>query len=194
MLHGVFNMSIICFGDSLTYGWHADPESEPTPYSADLARSLQGQRVETYGMPGEKTGHMIDRLKALLQNAEPRTVIILGGTNDIGTQRTAQEIYGNLQALHQIALEKAKNSVAVAIPYHGLEEEQGWQFIGEKRREINLNLKQLADHNPRIRYVSLEALSPKVQTEGVWEDRVHLTARGNQILASLIAQEVRFTL
>ena len=41
-------------------------------------------RVEISGICGEVTGEMVLRFRAAVLNRRPQTVVILGGTNDLG--------------------------------------------------------------------------------------------------------------
>ena len=120
---------ILCFGDSLTEGYTFQESGEFHPYSTELHKLLaehcQGTVVvHTAGVSGETVvPSMSGRLDKLLkQEGQPYDwVIILGGTNDLGTGRTAEGLLPHLLALHDRAKEAGSRTLALAIP----------QFINE---------------------------------------------------------------
>ena len=101
---------VLCFGDSLTEGYQS-MMCEFTPYSAELSKLLgPAVPVLTSGVCGEKTGKMLHRLDGVLANpavGTPKVVVILGGTNDLSSEPTAN-IIANLSASN-ITIGKARD-------------------------------------------------------------------------------------
>ena len=84
---------ILCFGDSLTEGYTFQASGQFHPYSTKLQQLLEAHchdsvEVRMAGVSGEiVVPSMTQRLDRLLKEAsQPYDwVIILGGTNDLGT-------------------------------------------------------------------------------------------------------------
>ena len=51
-----------------------------------------GVPVENGGIWGEETAWMLPRLQARLAGSAPKVVLVLGGTNDLGTVDAAQTV------------------------------------------------------------------------------------------------------
>mmetsp|Transcript_18356 Transcript_18356/g.45502 ORF Transcript_18356/g.45502 Transcript_18356/m.45502 type:complete len:222 (-) Transcript_18356:1235-1900(-) len=122
---------ILCFGDSLTAG---TTQFQLHPYAPHLQRALsertnlQNMDIEVMhlGFPGWTS---IDLLKDAdgpnglrttirrFQDAPLSLVILLAGTNDLGTGKSSTEISEGVISLHKLCLEeKVSNTIAIGIP------------------------------------------------------------------------------
>jgi lysophospholipase L1-like esterase len=86
--------TIICFGDSLTYGTGA---SKGMDYPTQLSR-LVGRPVINAGVPGDTTATALNRLDGLLEK-RPRVVLITLGGNDLKNGIPRQTAFANLRAI-----------------------------------------------------------------------------------------------
>ncbi len=119
---------LICFGDSLTAGYQSpgfgDETPEDTPYGGFL-QSWLGSRgeVTVAGICGEVTQEMTERFNRDVVRHHPEVVVILGGTNDLGSGLTSASIMKNLQILYRQAQEAGIQVVGVTVPsIYGSEE------------------------------------------------------------------------
>jgi acyl-CoA thioesterase-1 len=87
--------TIICFGDSLTEGVGAESGEE---YPTVLSREL-GRRVVNAGQSGDTSARALARLSNLLDNKNPRLVIVLLGGNDFLRQVPTAETRKNLKEI-----------------------------------------------------------------------------------------------
>ena len=87
--------SIICFGDSLTYGTGAPPESS---YPAQLGR-LIGREVVNAGIPGDTTEDALFRLDRDVLAHDPRVVLITLGGNDLMRDVPKDDAFRNLEQI-----------------------------------------------------------------------------------------------
>jgi len=108
--------TILCFGDSLTYGNGAAPGD---PYPAVLAE-LTGRTVINGGVPGEVTAAGVARLPGLLDEHHPALVVLLHGGNDILQRRSASEMADNLRAMAETARSRGAAVVLLGVPQFGL--------------------------------------------------------------------------
>ena len=112
---------ILCFGDSLTAGYQTPspmhPDAEHTPYGRVLQERLGNRaRVEISGICGEVTGEMLLRFRTAVLDRRPQTVIILGGTNDLGWNADPTEIMRNLVKMYELARAASITPVPVTVP------------------------------------------------------------------------------
>jgi lysophospholipase L1-like esterase len=86
---------IVAFGDSLTYGSGAKAEES---YPAVLAQ-LIGRKVVGAGVPGEVTAQGLARLPSVIEDHNPRLMIVCLGGNDMLRKVNETEIKENLRAI-----------------------------------------------------------------------------------------------
>jgi len=87
--------SIICFGDSLTFGTGAAAEES---YPAQLAR-LIGRDIINAGVPGDTTSSALDRLEHDVLDRSPRIVMITLGGNDLMRGVASATALANLETI-----------------------------------------------------------------------------------------------
>lgn len=125
-------LRILCFGDSLTAG--TTQNFQLKPYAPHLQKALsertklQNMDIEVMhlGFPGWKS---VDLLKDADGPSGLRTtirgnqgtsislVILLAGTNDLGSGSSATEISEGVISLHKLCLEeKVPNTIAIGVP------------------------------------------------------------------------------
>ena len=81
---------IVAVGDSITRRWPAE----------SLQAAFPGQRVFNYGMEGDRTQNILQRLSApRLTSLHPRTVVLLVGTNNLSDGQPACAIAAGIQAV-----------------------------------------------------------------------------------------------
>ena len=107
---------ILAFGDSLTFGAGATPE---TSYPAELEK-LIGRRVVAAGVPGEVTAEGLDRLPDVLEEEQPKLLILCHGGNDLLRQTGEAKAEANLRAMIALAKAKGIQVLMVAVPKPGL--------------------------------------------------------------------------
>jgi len=106
---------ILAFGDSLTAGIGATPE---TSYPTVLSR-LIGRRVVNAGVPGEVTAAGLARLPELLDQERPALVLLCLGGNDFLQRLDPGQAEKNLQAMIRIIRERGSSVVLIGVPRLG---------------------------------------------------------------------------
>lgn len=107
---------ILAFGDSLTYGSGASPE---TSYPAVLSR-LTGRRVINAGVPGEVTAAGLLRLPELLEQEKPALVLLCLGGNDFLQRLDVGKAEENLRVMVRMIRERGAAVVLIGVPKLGL--------------------------------------------------------------------------
>ena len=211
--------NILCFGDSLTKGW--GPGHENThPYAAFLAdftertviksaergmvpEIIEDRTVVESGYSGEKTNTMVERLPAALKRAHPGLVIILGGTNDLGSPLdiSRETIVGNLKELHYLAHNATAkdgggvHTVHLTIPPSKFITQDKERDRNLKRIAINRDMQQFAkEYNSddkrrgNVYVLDLEDIFlPFDVFSSMWlPDGLHFTPKGYKEIANMI--------
>lgn len=107
---------VLAFGDSLTYGTGATPE---TNYATQLS-ALIGRKVVAHGVPGEVSAQGLARLPAVLDEVQPRLLILCHGGNDILRRLDERAAANNLRAMIKLAKSRGVDVVLVGVPKPGL--------------------------------------------------------------------------
>jgi acyl-CoA thioesterase-1 len=107
---------ILAFGDSLTYGTGA---GEAESYPAVLSK-LIGRNVVAAGVPGELTAAGLERLPAVLDEFNPRILLLCLGGNDMLRGAGYAVAEANLRAMIGIARERGIAVVLIAVPQPAL--------------------------------------------------------------------------
>jgi len=196
---------IVCFGDSLTAGYQSPtpdwPQLRETPYGAFLQERLGAcATVVVSGRCGELTSEMVARFSHDVIALKPASVVILGGTNDLGWQAAPAEILRNLLAMYNMALAERVRPVAVTVPSIRIVGDVG---EGEGRLWLDGHIQRRRELNEMIQRVCLEKelscvdLFAATQEQGSGllakpysNDGLHLTTDGYRRLAELLHAEV----
>jgi lysophospholipase L1-like esterase len=168
--------SVVFFGDSLTEGW------DPRIWQQQLAP----RGVLNAGVSGDRTDHLLWRLEhGSLGGPPPKAVILLIGTNDLGSGRspeaTADGISTNL-ALLRGRLPDTRILLLGLLP----REEDPNSALRRAVERVNAIIRSCADHEhvfyAEIGNVLLDdsgRLDPAISP-----DHLHLTGRGYALLTA----------
>lgn len=106
---------ILAFGDSLTAGTGAAPDSS---YPAVLS-SLTGRKVVNAGVPGEVTATALTRLPGVLDREKPALVLLCLGGNDFLQRLDIGQTEANLQTMVRMIRAKGSGVVLIGVPTLG---------------------------------------------------------------------------
>lgn len=107
---------ILAFGNSLTFGTGANPEQS---YPAVLQASIR-HKVVNAGVPGELTENGLKRLPKVLDQVNPKLVVLCHGGNDMLRKKGKMNAEQNLRAMIRIIREHGAAVVMVGVPDPGL--------------------------------------------------------------------------
>jgi len=201
--------TILCFGDSLTHGMIVNGEDwhQVHPYALKLNELIRTKFKEEgkdnattvieAGISGELASHMVHRLPAVMKKISEGTrpdisvVVILAGTNDIGSRHSPKQVLEDVLTLHEYAKKHKKNSdstqtftIALSMP------QLRWSINQEDRVEVNRGLKDYVQRMTKTSFfISLEEPFDQKQPENVkfWStDMVHFSKEGYDKIGELV--------
>lgn len=177
-------------GDSLTHGMHH-------PYTQKLnvlmnqhfGLDLQHSFVINAGKSGEVTAEMVARIGFLVQKNEPKVVVVLGGTNDLGHLKPHHSVIENIQQIHEIARTINKKpfffTIAMTIP------EIGWPFVNQTERlQVNNGIRDYVSRTGHTFLLDLECAffnQSNPTNDKYWaSDKVHFKPAGYDVIGELV--------
>ncbi len=107
---------ILAFGDSLTEGKGVPPTQS---YPAVLEQ-ISGFRIINAGRSGETTAQGLRRLPGVLDEVQPRLMLLLHGGNDILQNLPAQQAADNIAAMIRLARARGIDVVLIGVPEKNL--------------------------------------------------------------------------
>ena len=108
--------AVLALGDSLTYGYGANPTES---YPARLAE-LTGWTVTNGGVSGDTSAQALARLPELLREHTPHLVIISIGGNDFLRRQPENETRTNIRAIIQACKAAGAETLLVGVPGVGV--------------------------------------------------------------------------
>ena len=166
---------ILAFGDSLTYGTGA---AQSEAYPQQLA-ALINRQVINAGIPGEISaeGHM--RLPGLLQEHQPKLVILCHGGNDILRRISKHETINNLEGMIRNIKATGAEVLLLAVPEPGLLLSPATFYADIAKRSGVLLLSDL--------------IADTLQYPNLKSDPIHPNTKGYAKIASEIAKALKET-
>jgi acyl-CoA thioesterase-1 len=164
------NAVVLAFGDSLTYGTGA---STPEGYPAVLER-LIGRKVVAAGIPGVVSATGLERLPEVLEQTQPKLLILCHGGNDYLRKLPETQAAANVRAMVKLARDKGVDVVLLGVPKLGLTASPAG-FYADIAREF------------RIPYDG-EVLKQVLTDNDLKSDWVHPNAKGYARIAGSLAE------
>lgn len=193
---------IICFGDSLTVGYQSPTPESPqvveTPYGTFLQERLGPRaKVAVSGICGEVTGDMVLRFRQDVLRHHPASVVVLGGSNDLGWRTRPAEIMRNLLKMYASARAAGIRLVAVTVPSvrlaSGVEEARWTEELIAQRQSLNRLISEycLTHGVACVDLFTATADPATLQLAAECSnDGLHLTTEGYRRLAALLYDQV----
>lgn len=162
------NDVILAFGDSLTKGVGA---KENESYPAVL-QSLSGRKVINAGISGEQSTQGLARLPVLLEQYQPKLLILCHGGNDILRKKNLKTMETNIKQMINRAKERNIPVVLLGVPDFGLflSSYEGYKEVAESTSVIFIE----------------DLISGILSDESLKADSVHPNKDGYRIMAEKI--------
>jgi len=166
--------TILAFGDSLTYGFGANPgESYP-----ELLSQYTGLKVINAGVNGDTSEDGLKRLTPLLNDPSIKMMILFFGGNDVMQKKPMTTLKNNLRTMIQIAKEKDIDVLLVSVPNITLFGLSPLDLYAEVAEEENI---------PLLSGILADILSqPSLKS-----DQIHPNAAGYKKMAQEIYKSIK---
>jgi len=165
--------TIVCFGDSLTFGTGAGPDES---YPSRLA-SLLGRDVINAGVPGNTTAEALQRLEDDVLAHNPRIVLITLGGNDLMRDVPRDDAFENLEVIvrriHQQGALVVVGGIDVPLFDRGFDE--GYEDLQRSTGCLLI---------PNV-------LKGLIGKHNLMADRIHPNGNGYKIMASRFHKEIK---
>ena len=174
-------------GNSITRRWGATDYPE---LLANWKSNFFGWNAADFGWGADKIQNMLWRLEnGELDGVNPKVIVILAGTNNVGTEPGGEEKIGDivrgLRALVDLCRRKAPNATIILTGIFPRNDNAG--VVPEINR-INAELSRFADGRT-IRYLNVnDKLADRDGNlfEGMMGDKLHPTVKGYQVWADAL--------
>lgn len=163
----------MAFGDSLTYGSGAGAqESYPEVLSGLIGRTVIGS-----GVPGEQTADGLRRLEYVLDEHQPRILLLCLGGNDMLRKVDAAVTESNLRQMVSVARARGVSVVLIGVPKPALFGGSA-EFYERIAEDFGLPLEN-------------EVLNDVLKDNRLKSDPIHPNAQGYRRMAEAIAELLR---
>lgn len=175
---------ILFVGDSITQGW----EREGATWWQELFLPM---KAINFGVSGDRTESMLWRMEdtGLAVKTPPRYCVLLAGTNNIGLWKGQQPAEDTVKGIREVAMRLLKkfpktHLILMEVTPYGADPADP---LRKKQEEINQLLHRL--NLPRTTMLSINSgllNADGTFREGMFKDKVHLTAKGYQVWAEAL--------
>ena len=128
--HHTNNQTIICFGDSLTYGTGAGKGMD---YPSQLSK-LIGRPVVNAGVPGDTTARALNRLDRDVISKNPGLVLITLGGNDLKNGVSRDTAFSNLKQIVESIMDGGAGVIigGLKFPFRDRGYGQGYKELADE--------------------------------------------------------------
>jgi lysophospholipase L1-like esterase len=203
-LEGGDSFKILCFGDSITAGFHSGGRCFE-PYGRTMGGAMRSSgcdvSVLVNGLSGLTAREMVAKAKhpavpdctgkvgkglEVLLNQKPDLVIIMAGTNDLGMGVSPQAILADVARLHKACHARGIPTVALAPSTVA----QGPSTLG--RQQLASLLRKWAKSTPSVvACIDMMELIPHHGPSPHWDfDGLHLSAGGSRALGRRLSDKL----
>lgn len=180
-------IDVYFMGNSITRRWGA---TDYPQFLENWRANFFGWNAADFGWGADKIEHMLWRVEnGELDGVHPKVIVILGGTNNVGTRvgddAKVADITRGLKALLDLCRAKAPNATIILT---GIFPRNDNIAVMPEINKINANLAQFAD-GKRVRYINVNnklADANDVLFEGMMGDKLHPTVKGYQVWADAL--------
>ncbi len=192
------DIHVLCFGASITAGWSSYGQHY-YPYATRLLARLADELptshfgIDVDGSPGDTVlhGQYVPRLTQSMSksNVHYDWVIIQAGGNDLGWDRTAEEIFQALKAVWSIALKSGTKVLALTVTEHAGASAKNMERLRALNELISSHREDgffTADIAKAIPYTDM----PEEERKKIWDDGVHLKKLGYERMGDAVADQL----
>lgn len=175
--------TVLILGDSLSYGTGANISPNTGEDYPSLLTKTTGWNIINEGVPGDTTVGGLARLPDLLEEHQPKLLIVELGGNDLLRQTSPIEITQNLSSILGLAKAQGIQAILVAIP-----EISPFKAAAGSLSDHPLYEKLAKETNtPLIADVFSDVLSDRT----LKADQIHANAKGYAVVSEKFGEKLR---
>ena len=171
--------TVLILGDSLSYGTGANAGQD---YPSLLAKTT-GWNIINEGVPGDTTAGGLARLPNLLEQHQPKLLIVVLGGNDLLHQTAPAEVTQNLNSILALAKAQGVQAILVAIP---------------EISPVKAAVGNLTDH-PLYEKLAIESNTPLIadvfsdvlSDRALKADQIHANAKGYAVVSEQFIEKLK---
>lgn len=181
----------IFIGDSLTFGYGVPKnKSWIETFKSYSLTSNKNISVINKGINGNTTTDMLNRFTEDVTILNPKSVFIMGGTNDLLSNRPLNLILDNIELMLKEALTKT-DKVFIGIPPRIIKEDAYKLFMPSSTYDYcEANLPKLREElisickNYNVKYIDFYNMSLGIEPKKIFVDGIHFNEEGNKLVFS----------
>lgn len=179
----------IFIGDSLTFGYGVNKSKSWVEfYKRHCDENNNYYKIINKGINGNTTTDMLNRFTEDVTNLNPFAIFIMGGTNDLLSNRSIDSIIDNIELMIQESLTCTDN-VIIGIPPRIIKEDAYRLFMPSltydyceenlpKLREILIKL----CNTYKLKYIDFYDLTSSINLNNYYIDGIHFNEDGHKLL------------
>ena len=181
--------NFIFIGDSLTFGYGVPINKcwielfKKYSLSSNMNFSIINK-----GINGNTTTDMLNRFTEDVTMLNPKSVFIMGGTNDLLSNRPLNSILDNIELMLKEALTKT-NNIFIGIPPRIIKEDAYKLFMPSSTYDYcETNLPKLREgliklsKNYKIKYIDFYNMSLILDQKEIFLDGIHFNEKGHKLI------------
>lgn len=176
----------IFIGDSLTYGYGIKPNEN---WVSKLKREIP-HIIINKGINGNTTTNMLNRFSEDVLEYSPSVIFVMGGTNDLLSNRPVKSIIDNIELMLRECL-SIKSTVIIGIPptiigsdaYKLFSPSPVYDYCESNLPILRNELIKLCE-NYKVTYLDFYRLSCDNLSKDIFNDGIHLNVTGQDLLYS----------
>ena len=146
--------------------------------------------INERGVSGEQTNTMVARLDGELSGDQYDLVILLAGTNDVGTRKGADEVFDRLQQMYKAVAKHGARLCVLTLPENAIDADNAqYAWLEQARTALNDKIRAFAAADDNVILFDLDGAIPHGQRKGqeemakYWGDTLHFSEEGYKLFA-----------
>ncbi len=169
-------------GDSITRRWGTSDAAWKALF-ANWTKNFFGWNAGNFGWGADGTENILWRVRnGELDNVNPKVIVVLAGTNNIGANQSSAEVTKGVEAIVRTCREKAPKATVILTAIFPRNDNMA--FL-PTITAVNRELAKFADGN-HVRFLDVNSRLADEKGnlfEGISDDKLHLTVKGYQVWA-----------
>jgi lysophospholipase L1-like esterase len=185
-------IDLLFLGDSITDAWGGEGHRPDSAGREVFSKEFKPLKAANFGIGGDRTQHVLWRLQhGELEGINPKVVMIMIGTNNLGSNTAAEIAEGIKATVDEIRSQKPESKVLLLGIFP--REAKAAAPNRSKIKEINGMIAKLDDKGKHVRYLDIgkKFMEPDGSiSREIMPDYLHLSPEGYQRWADAVKPAV----